>query len=84
LSIWVNETISDGHTFEIDLQLILVLEEEVVGDSWNIMSSITFTGDIEVFTLELWEFLQKVDHEGSHGFSNFIFIGVKVGITSNF
>jgi len=57
LSIWINKTISDGHTFEINLQLILILEEEVVGDGWNVMTSITFTSNVKVFSLELWEFL---------------------------
>lgn len=40
LNQWVNETISNSHSLKVDLQLVLVLEEEVMGDSWDVMSSI--------------------------------------------
>jgi hypothetical protein len=84
LSIWINKTISNCHTFEINLQLVLVLEKEVMGDSRNIMSSITFTSDVKVFTLELREFFQEVNHKSSHSISNLFLICIKISFTSSF
>ena len=40
LPVWVNETVSDCHSFKVDLEIIFMLEHEVVGDCWDVMSSI--------------------------------------------
>jgi hypothetical protein len=37
---WINETVTNGHTLEVELQVFLVLEEEVVGDGWDVMSGV--------------------------------------------
>ena len=76
LNQWVNETVTDGHTFEVDLQLILVLESEVMGNGWDVMSSVRFSSNVEIFILELWEFLKEAYHESGHGLGDLLLVGV--------
>jgi hypothetical protein len=63
LKVWVYKSVADGHTLEVEVQLTFVLEEEVVRDSWDKVASVRFTGNVKVFALELWEFLQKACQE---------------------
>jgi hypothetical protein len=55
-----------------------------MGDRWDIMTSITFSCNVEILTLELWELFKETNHKSSHGLSNLIFVGIKIGITSGF
>lgn len=74
LEIWVNKTISNSHTLEVGLQVVLVLESKVVRDSWDVMTSVRLTSDEEVFTLELWVKFQKLDQELGHVVTNLILV----------
>jgi len=74
LEIWIDKSVSDGHTLEVELELVLVLEKEVVRNGWDVMSSITLTSDIEVFSLKLWILLEESLHESGHVFSDFVLV----------
>lgn len=59
-----------------------MLEDEVVRDGWNIVSSIALTSDVKVASLELRELLKEADEELGHIFSDFLLVGVEMGDTS--
>ena len=40
LEVWVDETVSNSHTLEVGLQLVLALEGEVVGDGWDVVTGV--------------------------------------------
>jgi hypothetical protein len=74
LKIWVNETISNSHTLEVHLEVVFVLEDQVVGDSWDVVTGIRLTSDIEIFSLELWVLLEELNQELGHVVTNLIFV----------
>jgi len=82
LEVWVDETVSNSHSLEVELKFILVLEHEVMRDSWDVVTSITLSSDEEVFTLELWVFLKESLHESSHIVGDFFLISVQVSSAS--
>jgi hypothetical protein len=78
LEVWINKAISDSHSLEVNFEVILVLEVEVVGNSWNVVTSVALTSDVEVRALKLWIFLKEFNHELGHILSNFVFIADKI------
>lgn len=75
LVVWVNESVSDGHTLEVHLKVTLGLEEEVVRDSWDIVTGIALSGDIEIFSLKLWVLLEESNEECRHVLGDLILVG---------
>lgn len=66
LILWIRQTISDGHSFQIDLHFhlrILILNMNLVGDRRNVFACVTFTGDKEwirsVVRVDLEELRQR-------------------------
>jgi hypothetical protein len=78
LVIGADKSVTDGHTFEVHLKLILVDENKAVGNSRNVVTSIALTGDVEIFSLELWVNFQEFDKELSHVLADLFFISVKM------
>ena len=75
LEIRVNKSITNRKSLEVKFEVLLVLELEVVGDGWDVVTSVRLASDIEVLTLKLWILLKEFDHKISHVFGDFFLIG---------
>jgi len=62
LLIGVNPTISNGNSLEIHSQISHVIQE-VVSNGWHVVTSITFSGYIEIPVLVLWILSQETLQE---------------------
>jgi len=79
LVIGVDESVTDGNTLKVELKLILMDENKAVSDGRDIVTSIALTGDVEVFSLELWVNFQEFDEELCHVLSDLFLVCVEVG-----
>jgi len=51
LEVRVNKPISNSHTFEVYFQIVFIFENKIVRNSRNVVSSVTFSSNIKIFSL---------------------------------
>mmetsp|Transcript_17471 Transcript_17471/g.26936 ORF Transcript_17471/g.26936 Transcript_17471/m.26936 type:complete len:418 (+) Transcript_17471:78-1331(+) len=78
LGVGVDEAVSDSHSLEVDLQVLGVLEHEVVGDSRDVVTGVTLSGDVEVLALHFGVSFEEAHHHLCHVLGDLVFVGAHV------
>ena len=55
LEVRINKSVSNCQSFEVEFQGVFIFENEIMGNSRDVMPSVAFSGNVEVFSLELRE-----------------------------